>query len=403
MKYQTLFFACLLCSAPLYAQSAADSCLTYDCQQMQEIKTKIAQNDAAYTPAIQALMKKADAALLHSPYSVTQKKLLPASGNKHDYYSFGPYWWPNPDNKDGLPYVRDDGHINPSSKTDDTDSVRMARFSDDIRVLSLAAYYSDDAKYAQKANVLLQTWFLDKATRMNPNLNYAQAIPGVVNGRGIGIIDTRVLIDVADSIVLLHNAKTLSDQDFKAYQRWFTDYTRWLRTSKNGHEEENAYNNHGAWYDAQVTAFLLFTGDSKQANAQVETFKNRHLIAQVNSKGELSAELERTRSFHYSNFALAAYGRMGRYGEQTGNDVWNFQLDSRTTKSAFVFISEQIGKPASSWPYKELKYTPEEATGPMLAAARAYKDATFTHSVAVLSKENVDNINFLTPGSPLVK
>src|SRR5690606_34224693 len=102
------------------------------------------------------------------------------------------------------------------------------------------------------------------------NLNYAQAIPGIVNGRGIGIIDTRVLIDVADSIVLLHNAKTLSDQDFKRYQRWYADYTRWLKTSQNGHEEANWYNNHGAWYDTQVTAFSLFTGDKKQATEQIE-------------------------------------------------------------------------------------------------------------------------------------
>lgn len=401
MKYQTLFFACLLCSAPLYAQT--DSCLTYDCQQMQEIKAHIAQGDPALTPAWQALLKTADAALLHPAYSVTQKKLLPASGNKHDYYSFGPYWWPNPDTKDHLPYVRDDGRINPSSKTDDTDSERLVHFSDDIRALALAAFYSGDAKYAQKANTLLQTWFLDKSTRMNPNLDYAQAIPGIVNGRGIGIIDTRVLIDVADSIVLLHNAKTVSDRDFKRYQRWYADYTRWLQTSHNGHEEENWYNNHGAWYDTQVTAFSLFTGNTRQATRQIEIFKHRHLISQINAQGELSAELERTRSFHYSSFALAAYARMGRYGEQTGNDVWNFQLDNRTTKSAFVFISEQTGKPASVWKYKELKYMPQEAIGPMVAAARAYKEATFIESVATLRKGYADNINFLTPGSALVK
>ncbi len=403
MKYLTLTLASLLCAAPLYASPAPDTCLTYDCQQMQEIKQKFSLNDATYAPALQALMKKADAALQHSPYSVTHKKLLPASGSRHDYYSFGPYWWPNPNTPDRLPYVRDDGHINPSSKTDDTDSARMVRFSDDIRALALAAFYSGDPKYAKKANAQLQTWFLRKATRMNPNLYYAQAIPGIVNGRGIGIIDTRVLIDVADSIVLLHNAKALSDRDFKGYQRWYADYTHWLKTSQNGQEEANWYNNHGAWYDAQVTAFSLFAGDKKQAARQIEIFKYRHLISQINSKGELTAELERTRSFHYSSFALAAYGRMGRYGEHTGNDLWNFQLDGRTTRSAFAFISEQTGKPADSWKYKELKYTPEEATGPMLAAARAYKDAAFLQSVAVLKNENAANINFLTPGSPLVK
>lgn len=400
MKNKMLLIA-LLCSAPLYAQQSA--CLTYDCAQMQALKTKIAQGDATLAPAWQALQQQADAALTHPAYSVTEKKLLPASGNKHDYYSFGPYWWPNPKTADHLPYIRNDGHINPSSKTDDTDSERLVHFSDDVRALALAAFYSGDSKYAQKASTLLQTWFLDKATRMNPNLDYAQAIPGVVNGRGIGIIDTRVLIDVADSIVLLHNAQAISDQDFKRYQRWYSDYTHWLRTSQNGHEEENWYNNHGAWYDTQVTAFSLFSGDEKQAERQIEVFKHRHLISQINSKGELSAELERTRSFHYSNFALAAYARMGRYGEQTGNDVWHFQLDRRTTKSAFAFISAQVGKPASDWAYPELKYEPEEAVGPMLAAARAYKDDSFGQSVELLRKDNAKNINFLTPGSALVR
>lgn len=80
MKYLTLTLASLLCAAPLYASPAPDTCLTYDCQQMQEIKQKISHNDATYAPALQALMKKADAALQHSPYSVTHKKLLPASG-----------------------------------------------------------------------------------------------------------------------------------------------------------------------------------------------------------------------------------------------------------------------------------------------------------------------------------
>lgn len=401
MKVKLLLLSALLGSSSLYAQKSA--CLTYDCAQMEVIKAHLVEGDTTLAPAWQALQKKADAALTHQPYSVTQKKLLPASGDKHDYYSFGPYWWPNPETKDALPYVRKDGQINPSSKTDDTDSKRMVQFSDDVRALALAAFYRADERYAQKAEVMLNTWFVNQQTRMNPNLNYAQAIPGRVNGRGIGIIDTRVLIDVADSIALLQYSGFLSDEQVQGYKHWYSAYTSWLLTSPNGQEEANWYNNHGAWYDTQVTAFSLFSGNKKQADQQIEVFKHRHLISQINSKGELSAELERTRSFHYANFALAAYARMGRYGEQTGNDVWHFQLDSRTTKSAFAFISRQVGKPVSEWPYPELKYTPEEAIGPMLAAARAYKDATFVQSVDILRKVDAKNINFLTPGSALVR
>lgn len=383
-------------------RSADTACLTYDCAQMAEIRTGIQHEDSAYAPAYQAMLEKANKALRHAPYSVTDKKLLPASGSKHDYYSFGPYWWPNPETRNTLPYIRKDGQINPSSKTDDTDSTRMVQFTNDVRTLSLAAFYTQDVRYAQKARELLEAWFINKATRMNPNLNYAQAIPGIVDGRGIGIIDTRVLIDVADSVALLHNMGKLPSQEFAQYQHWYAQYTTWLLTSQNGQEEGNWYNNHGAWYDAQVTAFSLFTGNLPQATRQIEIFKNRHLAAQVNTKGELTAELERTRSFHYSNFALAAYARMGRYGEIAGDDLWTFELDGRRMESAFAFVSQQIGKTAAEWHYPELKYEPNEATGPVLAASRAYKSEDFRRSVDALIKENPADINRLMPGTALV-
>lgn len=393
----------LIASVQADTQPVDSACLTYDCAQMREIRTEMDHGQSRYAPAFKALLEKADIALKHAPYSVTDKKLLPASGDKHDYYSFGPYWWPNPETKSTLPYIRKDGQINPSAKTDDTDSKRMVQFADDIRALSLAAFYTQDTRYATKARSQLKTWFIDKATRMNPNLNYAQAIPGIVEGRGIGIIDTRVLIDVADSIALLHHLGTLPDDELQAYQQWYKSYTTWLLTSSNGQQESNWYNNHGAWYDAQVTAFSLFVGNIPQAKQQIETFKYRHLAAQVNAKGEISAELERTRSFHYSNFALAAYAHMGRYGEITGNDVWNFELDGRKMESAFAFVSQQTGKPASEWPYRDIRFTPEEATGPMLAAARAYKSEDFRHSADLLVKDNPADINRLMPGSALVK
>lgn len=406
MQYKTLFAALalggLLSQSPAFAAQMQD-CLTYDCSQMQTIKTALGNHDNRYQPAEQLLIREANQALEHPLYSVTDKTLTPASGNKHDYYSFGPYWWPNPDTKDGMPYVRKDGQINPDSKTHATDSKRMVQFSDDVRALTLAWFYSGDDKYAAKAQQMLQAWFLDEKTRMNPNLNYAQAIPGQVDGRGIGIIDTRVLIDVADSITLLNNSGKITPQALAGYKKWYADYTQWLLTSRNGFEESNWYNNHGAWYDAQVTAFSLFTGNTQQARQQIAIFRLRHLISQVNKNGELSSETERTRSFHYTNFALAAYARMGRYGEITHDDVWGFTLDSRSMKNAFALVSQQTNKPQTAWPYQDIRYTPSEATGPVLAAARAYKDAAFVRSADALAKNNQDDINILIPGSVLVK
>jgi Alginate lyase len=408
MKWSRSLLASVVGCA-LFAQSSAfaarhyDACLTYDCARMEAIKEAIARQDPRYLPAWQALLRDAETALSHPNYSVTDKTLTPASGDKHDYYSFGPYWWPNPAGKNGMPYVRKDGQINPDAKTNATDSKRLVQFADDLRLLALRWFYQPDQKYAAKAVNLLDTWFLNRTTRMNPNLKYAQAIPGQVDGRGIGIIDTRVLIDVADSIVLLEPSGLISPQALSGYKKWYADYTRWLLTSQNGFEEANWYNNHGAWYDAQVTTFSLFTGNVQQAQKQTDIFKLRHLASQVNARGEITSETERTRSFHYTNFALAAYAHMGRYGETLGNDVWGFGLDGRTMKKAFGVVSRQTGKPRTDWPYEDIHYTPREATGPMLAAARAWQEPTFLRSAERLAASNSRDINILLPGSVLVK
>lgn len=389
--------------AAAFGADSLAQCLTYDCAQMRVIKSAITHHDPRYVPAWRALTAQADAALSHKAYSVTDKTLVPASGDKHDYYSFGPYWWPNPDTKNGMPYIRKDGQINPDAKTNGTDSKRMVQFSDDVRSLALAWFYNGDKQYAVKAQQMLKAWFLDKQTRMNPNLNYAQAIPGAIDGRGIGIIDTRVLIDVADSIALLQSSGLIPAQDLAGYKKWYADYTQWLLTSRNGFEESNWYNNHGAWYDAQVTAFSLFTGQEEQARKQMDIFKLRHLTSQVNSNGEIISETERTRSFHYTNFALAAYARMGRYGEKLNKDIWGFELDGHSMKKAFALVSGQTGKPQTEWMHQEIQYQPSEATGPVLAAARAYKDVDFVQSAAKLTKTNNQDLNLLIPGSVLVK
>ncbi|WP_237391322.1 alginate lyase family protein [Dryocola clanedunensis] len=411
MKYKIISMTVfsMLCSHSFAASNApravekSDACLTYDCAMMENIKYKLKQSGSEYAASYTELLKKANAALGHKVYSVTDKTLVPASGDKHDYYSFGPYWWPNPATVSKLPYIRKDGEINPEAKTEATDSKRLVKFTDDVRALSLAWFYSGEVKYANKAQQMLHTWFLNKSTRMNPNLNYAQAIPGVVNGRGIGIIDTRALIDVADSIVLLKASGSIPVADYKAYQQWYSEYLKWLLTSKNGIEESNWHNNHGAWFDAQVTAFSLFTGDLAQAEEQVKIFTLRRVAGQVNNKGELSAELERSRSFHYTNFTLAAYAKMGRYGERIGEDVWGFKLDGHSTKNAFLFLNQQAGESKDKWAYKEIRYKPQEAVGPVLSAARAYGDSIFTEKAQKLTKEYKTDINILIPGSILVR
>lgn len=384
------------------SQAANARYFTYEAATLAQTRHSLADKNSALQPAYRALLASADAALKQPAPSVTQKLLTPSSGDKHDYYSFGPYWWPNPDTSSHLPYIRKDGQTNPESKTDATDSVRMAHFGSDMRALGLAYYFSGNKTYAAKAAEMARVWFVRPQTRMNPNMAHAQAIPGVVDGRGIGIIDSRVLIDVMDTIELIRPSDTLKDADYQAIKNWYGQFSQWLLTSDNGFEEGNWHNNHGAFFDAQVVAFSLFSDHPDIAKRQMRVAQLRHLTAQVDREGHLTAEIERTRSWHYTQFALSAYQRLARYGELTGVDLWQSNIDDHTLRQALLVAAKPVGKPAD-WTYPELKFDEEEAVGNMIAASRAYpKDAVFQEKAQRLTLAYPENINLLTVTAPLV-
>ncbi|WP_261896600.1 alginate lyase family protein [Vibrio cyclitrophicus] len=347
--------------------------------------------------SIDELVEKAEKALEVSIDPVTNKTLLPASGDKHDYFSFGPYWWPNPDTKDGLPYVRRDGEYNMATKSAATDKQRFIRFAKDVTDLSLAYCFTDNQAYADKAKAQLNAWFVDPNTRMNPNLNHAQAIPGIVDGRGIGIIDSRLLIPVLDSINILK--QQLDPQDYQTMIAWFSDFNQWLLTSNHGFEEDNWHNNHGTWYDAQVAAFAIFVGKDDIAKQRLRITQMRRIGSQFDMNGRQHGELERTRPWHYSNFNLEAYNHLGHFGNKLGVDVWNYEVDKHSLAKGYQYIAKHANHP-DKWQYKELKgFDSSKAFVNLLYAQKTYGEPLFTDAVSELSKEKsnskkVENLLF---------
>ena len=221
-----------------------------------ETKRRISAGDVTLKPAYDALIIAADSAMQRGPWTVMQKQKLPPSGSKHDFMSLAPYWWPDSTKPGGLPYVRRDGLVNPESRIDH-DGTRFQAMADAVQSLALASYLSGRGAYAERAAMLLRTWFVDSATRMNPNLRYAQAVLGVNDGRGIGIIDLRDVPALLDAIRLLETTNALPGGDRDTIDAWCREYLDWLRTSANGRDEAAAENNHGTWYDAQVAALAL--------------------------------------------------------------------------------------------------------------------------------------------------
>lgn len=318
-----------------------------------EKKVRLLAKDAALLPAYNALVTNADLLLSYQPVSVMEKTEMPPSGSKHDYMSIGPYWWPDPSKPDGLPYIRKDGVVNPEVHNY-PDKENMPKLCENMYSLALAYYFSGDEKYAKHVSKLLSVWFLDTATKMNPNVQFGQAIKGVTTGRAEGVIDTRQFIFALDAVELIkpsiHWPKLKND----ALKEWFTAYLSWLNTSDIGKDEMNAKNNHGVWFDAEALSFALFIGDKKEANKIVERATER-LDKQMDNNGFFPFEMERTTSLHYTVFILNAFNIIAQLSEKTDKNFYNVETKSgKSIQKGFKTILPFLSDP-TKWTGKQIK------------------------------------------------
>jgi hypothetical protein len=340
----------------------------------------VRETDPAVSAAYRQLLKQADAALLRRPGAVTDKTTLPPSGNRHDYLSIAPYWWPDPTNPNGS-YVRRDGVINPARETNSYDRTAIGLLSGDVRVLGLAYYYSDDVRYAKKAALLIRTWFLDPATAMNPNANFAQAVRGREDGRAEGVLDTSAFQSVVDAVGLLAPSKAITPGEQKALEGWFGRYVDWMLTSRNGRAEQAAKNNHGIWFDSQITQYALFARRPDVARKVVDGFPARRISAQMDVDGRLPAETARTRSFHYSIYALTPAYDVAEMAACLGKDLWGYKdAQGRGLRKATDFLASYRGQ-LEKWPYKELRLEPKELDGLLTRASWAWGPGSYPRTV----------------------
>jgi hypothetical protein len=296
------------------------------------------------------ILTAASNAMTLEPITITAFPAKLSQGGSNDFYSNGDYWWPDPAKTNGLPYIQRDGQTNPENFIEHRRCIMQLR--DGVAALAAAFKITGDDHYAAKATGLLRVFFLDAKTRMNPSLNYAQAIPGVSTGRGIGIIDTLHLIEVPTAIETLRASPAFPPEVFDGLRDWFNAYATWMTTSKNGHDEATAGNNHAVAFYLQLSVFSKFVGDEEKLAECREHYKDVFVGKQMAGDGSFPLELKRTKPYAYSIFQLDNMATLCQVLSTDKDNLWQFSLpDGRGIAKAVAYLYPYLAD-KSTWPRK---------------------------------------------------
>ncbi|MEG3132115.1 alginate lyase family protein [Rouxiella sp. T17] len=331
--------------------------------------------------AYQLLINAADRALKQPDMSVTDKGITPPSGSKNDYLSLSAYWWPDTHKPDGLPWVRRDGKINPASKNEQSDGVRFASFTSKVQNLTLAWYFSGQQRYADKAASMLHRWFVDPKTKMNPNLNFAQGVPGISAGRNSGVLDGRYFSTrIVDSLSLLRGNPAWSQKDDNAVRKWMQDYLDWLLSNPIALKESRALNNHGNWYATQVAGIAWYLHRAEIIDHMVALTESK-LETQLKTDGSQPLELARTRSFHYSYFNLQAVTLLAKLAAKNHQNLWNYKTANGSSIIRALDYLAPYADNRKMWPYKSLDKVGERLIPLMSWADNALQQPRYRQEV----------------------
>lgn len=303
------------------------------------------------------VLRAANEYLREEPKTITASTAPRSAGGLHDFFSEGDYWWPDPNNPEG-PYIQRDGMTNPNNFTDHRRY--LMRLSIQVPALVAAWKLTKDQRYATHAGKHLRAWFIDKSTRMNPSLQFAQAIKGRVTGRGIGIIDTIHLVEVARAIKVIEKSGALSVNEREVINQWFDDYLKWLTTHKYGIDEREAKNNHGTCWVMQVAAFAALSGNQELLGYCRNRFKTVLVPNQIAADGRFPEELKRTKPYAYSLFNLDAMATICQLLSTPEDNLWTFATsDGRSVSKAMKFMFPFV-RDKKSWPKaKDVMYDEE--------------------------------------------
>jgi hypothetical protein len=365
----TILFAALLSTVLMNSCTKKEPVISllYDDALLMAAKTAVEANDSQIMPKWLELRNYVDSVCIPmEPLSVVKdKKRVAPSRDPRDYITLSPYWWPDPAIEGGVPYIRRDGERNPEVY-EYNERVNSTTFAETVQLLAVTYFISNDEKYAQKAAEMLRVWFLDPVTGMNPNMTYAQSVPGMVEIRGTGIIDARRIASALNAAKIIENSAAWSEKDRAELLDWADAFLYWLEHSVNGLKEEEAPNNHGLWYEVTRQALIMYLGDYEYLRGVIKNKLYPRIESQLETDGSFPHELARTLGLHYSTFVLEALCISDIMAEKIGLNVWDYKTPSgKSLVNAVEYLKPYWQNP-EQWPHMQIKPFEKERGALML-------------------------------------
>lgn len=307
------------------------------------IHSAIIRKEAWTQDAVRRLRAEADKRVKEGPWTVTSDRPMGVDLDPHEYYSEAPYWWPNPEDPSG-PYMRHDGRVNTDRFM--ANKTALNSMCDAVFTLGAAAFFLDDAQYGKRAARIVNVWFVNPKTRMNPSLEHAQAVRGVDSGRAEGVLDGRIFIRAIQGMEFLAQAGAWDPREQAAVRRWFEEYLRWLTQSKNAIDEKNSGNNHASWWTAQAAAVASFVENKREENMAFEYYSDHIFPRQIRADGAAPREEARTRSLSYSAFNAEALTMTCRIAQAAGVDLWSVRTKNGATLATVInYLAPYLSEP----------------------------------------------------------
>ena len=304
------------------------------------------------------LLAQADYYLTKKPDSVMEKKQIPSSGDKHDFLSLSPYYWPDATKPNVLPYIL----------------------------------------YASKASELLRVWFLNSNTHMNPNLQHSELILGKNSGSHSGIIAGIYFPDLIDAIGLIQDSLFWTEHDQQGIELWFDKYLEWLLNSDFGKKESRTLNNHRTWFDVQVSSIALFLNKTEITRDILKNNIDKLIGAKIQRDGTQPFEIHRRTSLDYYIFDLLAFFNLAKIGDHIGFDLWDYKTrqGSGLQKGLDYLLPYALGK--KTWPHEQIRPIDKGKLMDLLCQATIHYGGNETYKEAYKSihrqnvTEKIDNL-----------